>query len=966
MEERFLMKYISNILDNGDNNYKSVSDNGPTLDGTSFPNTSFSMHISHIPIDPNRKIKVFISSKCGIKKYDRIRAGLKEAIEKTVPATVYLFETEGASTLPAGEHYINYLIDSDVCIFLIDNADGIGEGVQKEIETSKKYNIKSLFYFCDETKKKKTAVEESLMGESFAKSKVVHSFQELSHCGAKDLIADIIAVYHFYCKDRLGFISENLDQIQKKEYVGIETSRQPTIPKYAIKNIDKCKKYIMEFSFGYSSNELFEKKEKTSVLDEWGLLFLPVLFEGKSIKLFNTAMFLEELERIQTRDCFRVVMIRWKAIQEFFLGHIEECIGNLSNALKLARDTNQPEWVINDILVDLRNQNLNDTYSNFKPLDFSAQQELSESKEELYYPVLDRIVDYLNKKCIDGLYEKRIESPFSVSFSNELDDLGEMLASTLIISMYNGSLTHILLIYERIRDCVFYLSSKYSNWIFKLNLYKLAVFAAKEKEIEGIQNIYPEILQYMTESDASSIINFCFNQPLLYQRFNSQLLAFGSIGLFLDDETYKHCEKQIIEGIYVWLESKKPTRSIGFSIFKSLSGSSYRMSQDVLSDICCRFIEKKFFIWNREMFKFIYKHIDLNEMSLNKAHNLIEHIISLFNDDLSAIKDAPDFLYALRKQNRVLTEELDSRIRAYLPKFYEGIYKLETTENKKQDMPLIIREYVECIKKNNKQQGKNGMYFGHSISEIATIRSILINNDIILDDNLFDELITTITDTVTISKESISIKLDAISLLVFIIFKFPEAYKRNHEIYERLYNKKDEIDSANYDLFSSNIDGISLKICLLFLFVSMDKNVYGEILEYLSLAKEDCATTLTITGFLVDYLYSAENVRLPANIEAAILQHNLRWLQYEYLNVRWNATLILIALSRNPENSGIVNRQIVNLINRDCFYIKNLIMRNLYRTKGLADSTKEHVISKCEKDANYAVRKVCSEILEQQ
>ena len=41
-------------------------------------------------------------------------------------------------------------------------------------------------------------------------------------------------------------------------------------------------------------------------------------------------------------------------------------------------------------------------------------------------------------------------------------------------------------------------------------------------------------------------------------------------------------------------------------------------------------------------------------------------------------------------------------------------------------------------------------------------------------------------------------------------------------------------------------------------------------------------------------------------------------------------------------------------------------MRNLYRTKGLADSTKEHVISKCEKDANYAVRKVCSEILEQQ
>ena len=82
-----------------------------------------------------RKIKVFISSICGIEKYDTVRAKLKCAIEDTKLAEVYTFEGKGASTLPAGKHYTWALEDSDVCIFLIDNADGIKSGVQAEIDT---------------------------------------------------------------------------------------------------------------------------------------------------------------------------------------------------------------------------------------------------------------------------------------------------------------------------------------------------------------------------------------------------------------------------------------------------------------------------------------------------------------------------------------------------------------------------------------------------------------------------------------------------------------------------------------------------------------------------------------------------------------------------------------------------------------------------------------------------------------
>lgn len=163
------------------------SDSLEKLDSKQYRNTSSDYNCE--------KIKVFISSKSGVEKYDKVRAKLKNAIEQTQLANVYLFEAAGASTVPAGKHYETALEDSDVCIFLIDNADGIPAGVQVELNVVKKYQIKALYYFCDETKKEPTAVQQSLMGAHYAKSKTVHSFEELSENGAKDLIEDITNIY---------------------------------------------------------------------------------------------------------------------------------------------------------------------------------------------------------------------------------------------------------------------------------------------------------------------------------------------------------------------------------------------------------------------------------------------------------------------------------------------------------------------------------------------------------------------------------------------------------------------------------------------------------------------------------------------------------------------------------------------------------------------------------------------------
>ena len=77
-----------------------------------------------------------------------------------------------------------------------------------------------------------------------------------------------------------------------------------------MKNIDKCKDYIHNLVFGYSRGYILDEntEAKTSELDEWGNQFLEVLFGDKTIKSFNTGMFLEALAEEQNEDYHSLVL----------------------------------------------------------------------------------------------------------------------------------------------------------------------------------------------------------------------------------------------------------------------------------------------------------------------------------------------------------------------------------------------------------------------------------------------------------------------------------------------------------------------------------------------------------------------------------------------------------------------------------------------------------------------------------
>lgn len=839
----------------------------------------------HKELVPGEKIKVFISSIYGNSKYDTVRLELKTAIEETNLAQVYLFETENASTLSVEAHYTFALEDSDLCIFLIDNADGVPARVQREVDVVKKLGIKAIYYFCDEKSSEKTVLE----------------------------------------------------------------------------NIDKCKEYILKFATGFSYMELDEDKVHTSAVDDWGVQFLTVLFERKPIQQFNTGMFMETLKELQEEEHFQIVDIRWQAIQAYFAGDVSKCLEHLQKALKLAKDLKRPSWLINDILIDIRNQDLVlDTINNpFTTSD--AQKELTNSKEEIHYPILDRVNESLQEKYVKGLFKKKIESPYTVTLGNSMNQYGDLLASAYIISLYNGSLTHLLLFYDKIKDFLFYLSNKYTDWTFRRDMLKFAIFSGEEKEVNGIKDTYPEILNNLSGEDASDIMLFCLNEPIEYRRFNRMLLGLGTVGYYLEDGEFAKYSDALIQKIRKWLNDEHAIVAVGQSIFSCLSDISLRLHQDTLAEICCLFIDKHYRWGYTDMLRFIAKHIELQKMSEAMAKDLICHIIALLESekDCEEIRYAPQLLYVLREQNRDLTEDLDRAVLKYMPDYYNGIYKLQTTINEAQDRPQFIKGYVEHIKKSNIEQGKNGTYFGHAYREIATIRNILMQDDAEYPSELVSSVVVTVSDTVLKSKEGVREKIDAISLLICIAILYQEEYEYNKDIYDLMYEKRDEINMEDVGFLLSNIDKISLEIGLQFLFVAMKKDTSIEVMELLPLVQNDVATTITITRIIVEYLELGEKAWLPKKMETIILQNALQWVRADSTDIRWNATRILMALLRNPENEGIINHKLADIIDTDNVYIKNLIMRNLYYTDGIQASAKDYIVSKCRNDANYVVRMVC-------
>lgn len=910
-------------------------------------------------IVPRNKIKVFISSKCGDHGiYDKTRTKLKSTIEATNLAVVYMFEFESPSSLTAEQHYKWALESADLCIFIIDNNDGIPTGVQKEIDVASKFKKKSIYYFCDGVKKEKTPLEKSLMGPDKPKSITVHSFDEICQNGAKSVVDDIVLVYQSYCCGHLIPVNDEVELSTDGVKIIGANNNLFGIQKVTFSNLDRCKDYIAKLSAGYSVRDIFNKKLSTSEFDEWGLSFLKILFEHESIKGFNAGMFVDFLAVQQTEFHNRIVRVRWEAIQCFYLNELEKCLSKLNEALSVAEDNDVPSWIKQDILIDIRNIQTSIGAEKNQWLIKETQEKLDNNTEQFHYPVLDRINETLEQKYLEGLYKSRIEPPTTVSIGNNFDEFCRLIVNALVIAMYNGSLTHIRIMHDKLKKFMFYLSSKYDDWKYRRDLFKYAVFSGRDGEAKKILNSYPEILNNLKSDDAVQIMEYCWNMPIRFERVLIQIKAFGLIGDYLEEEDFNKYQDCIFTEVDNYFNNVNPPISIGISFFKEMRNIAYRLDQKKLLNICFNCFEKKMYSCYKEILALIQESISFKTPDLVTIDKLITFVESMIRDEKcrDTVRDAEGIVVLLRRIDRERTTSLDELVMKYFPDYYSSFYKIDVSVNKDEDFSEYISSALIRIRSNIDKQGAKGMFFGQGVKEFETIRRLLMDDDFNCDEMQLDDITCASVDTVMYSGEDISTKVDAVALLGFIILKYPQMQKK---FKSKLMDLCDNADGYVVDnSFSmSNVDKEALRIAVLVLAFILKKDVYEEFFESISRIQGDAATTMKVTYMMQRSFEAKPLINVSKKFEMALMQNIFIWLKDSNIDIRWNALQLLMSLGNTPYYSDMVNNKVVQLVNEDCVYIKIAILRKL--EESLIDmETKNYIISKCTTDSSYFVRKM--------
>lgn len=915
-------------------------------------------------IIPKQKIKIFISSACGDEpekqKYNLVREALKSIIESTGFAEAYVFESEGASTTSAGQHYTFALKDCDVCIFLIDNGDGVPAGVQKEIDTAKKYGIKSLFYFCDQSSKIETPLQKSLKGAEYAKSETIHDFKDFITRGAIDLIDELVMIYKHYCKGRLTWHEESsMEQSIDISNVELPIYSDNIAQKDVLTNIDCCIEYFSKLILGLP----YKNIEKTGNIDQLCATFLPVLFEGATINEDSLNSLLVEIEKHQTSQYFAVTKKRYEAIKEYYSDNQKTCIEKLNEALQIAKDNNLAEWLIKDILVDLRNQEafLEESHNKYL-LESKYQNELDNGKSLIYYPLLDRLdSDYYEGIILEAIKNKML-TPDTLTYGHSLGKLIKLIAGIYVLGMYNGSLTHIQLLYKRLKYITFYCSTQYSDWNIKKLLLKTTIIERKQNEIDGIIRCFGDLLSKMNGDDAYEIYSFSNNKPIFHQCFIAKLEAFRVTCYYMDDYEFNLTWTELYKLICQWVENENSTVIVGGHIFSALEGSYLRISQDQLIEFICNCILKNQRRFFNDIFKLIRNCVNLDQASPEKTTKLLDVIIHIVQnpDERTHINNLEAALFTLRKKHRELTEKLDKIILCEMPDFYNGDYLLETTIDDKVNMENFLKLYINQVQDDNEKQGKNGTFLGRGNRPHITIKHIMQQSTSIFSDDLIDLAFEVSSETLLRENQTIEAKIDAIELLIYLIKSQPNIQERNRDKVNELLINKPKLEKAY--LLMTNLNESNLKFSVYLLYNCLGENITIRLLNILADIRDNTLSNRKASAAFLNYLEANNTSISDYQIEHIILQQAIEWCVESDIDIRWNAVQILFLLLRNLDNKTVVCNQLVKLMDTDNVYIKNKILRNVHLLKDVDFDTLKYIIDKASVDTNYVVRKVANEV----
>lgn len=579
----------------------------------------------------NERLEIFISSAQsdeGDLSWKELRLKIKKRLQSCPFLNPFIFE-DSSSSISSNQRYEYQVIRSDIVVLLLK--DEIRPGTNNEYQIVKKNKKPLLLYFIGNSKNSQIqAIKKEIQESDFCSYKIIDyaDLDKLDENIFSAIYTDLIMKFKNF---QISYESSNISEKHIELLNG-----NVNIVKISDEILSYFKIYYNQLYNYYSLKKNEDKEDFITDMLQW-------LLTGVNNNLEkNFQHFLDFATNFYgDNDWF---LCRWKSFFSYLKGDIQKAIEFAEKAYNIAIENDLPEWLINNIIIDIRNLAMqSNNWDCFK----KYQELLNNNKNILFLPVIDRFSTQIYDRIFKDKLKFSTMSEYSISLGNDFKDVLKDVENYFFVSMMYGSYTHLYSTRKILFDVLFLYGDLFSNSQFLFESAKLLLLDSKTDEFNNFIKKYWELLYPIITTHADELW-------LLTNELNSvvkqsvKIILVKQFSLYFSDNIYNEEIKRFIITFY-----NENNELLLSEYLDMIACNCFRLDNNIIIELL---------------------------LSLNISHPLFfsKFIYILFQLDLNSItttnhKRLNDFL---KKHNELLAKNNSYiHVIAYLINYNKKIYK---------------------------------------------------------------------------------------------------------------------------------------------------------------------------------------------------------------------------------------------------------------------------------------------------
>ena len=594
----------------------------------------------------SERLRVFISSAQAEENgfaWGETRRRIKKRLLQCACLNPFILEDE-ASFIPSTQFYEMMVARSDLYVLLVKGV--VRPGTSNEYALAVKLHKPMLVYFLHEDKPGQSVqdLRSDIISNDRCTFHPVSDFDKIEETVWEHIMKNLIL--KFQC----GNTSVLLDS----------QSTDPTITDNKVSQINMGFASKMEISrFQSCYNYFFDilhfdsfKKNEDETESEWhqlGCSLIKWLITGKwevsdkeirkiisaGAEMFSDKAWLQK---------------RWNAIKASMSGDIKRAFSQEKQALNLARNAKEPDWIINDILIDCRNMEIEvNNLQRKKTYPGQYQNELSSLESMICLPIADRYLTNIYENIEKDEFREKTASPYTELYGSNLSAVLIDLANYMFTAALYGSETHL----QMSRKILARVFDRYSVIVndnqMKFAALRQFILLGEVNNYKSYIDTYWDNVYSFVASKSDELWELADYAPAS-KRASMKLSVFSKLGLYFTDAVFKEAEQ------FIYSYSNSVYWGNSDLYFEAVLNAVQRLNADKIIQAITPIIADKRYSMGNKLSRVIM-YIDLEKVGIKRLKPLAIVLLEQLPNIISTNGD-PQMIASLVNRSKELFGEL--------------------------------------------------------------------------------------------------------------------------------------------------------------------------------------------------------------------------------------------------------------------------------------------------------------------